>query len=264
VEKDATKKKNKKQTKKNTCMSCSVVLSSMKRCTRCEVAHYCSKNCQKNYWPTHKMVCAPTPTTTNAEVNAEVNATAAFITEQMALLRAEDSDVETRRMELQRGAISATGIKTVSAGKEGSQTECPISLDHLSDPISPCQVPSHKMCWVCAQRLREKRLENMCPLCRGEMTDAEELFHEASTLAVQADVMGDKSGSDRYCDAFVKLKQAVAIDPMYAFAYTNLWRLLFEGSRCGSKECTLSSEVDPECSRFRGRSGKAQSWCYVS
>ena len=41
----------------NTCASCSKPASL--RCTRCKKAHYCSKECQKADWPSHKRVCVP-------------------------------------------------------------------------------------------------------------------------------------------------------------------------------------------------------------
>jgi len=32
---------------------------SLKRCSQCQVALYCGKECQKAHWPTHKLSCIP-------------------------------------------------------------------------------------------------------------------------------------------------------------------------------------------------------------
>ena len=39
------------------CAQCFVKCVDLKRCKRCHHVSYCSVNCQKNHWLTHKVVC---------------------------------------------------------------------------------------------------------------------------------------------------------------------------------------------------------------
>lgn len=33
--------------------------TTFKKCSRCKKVYYCSKECQKRHWPTHKLSCKP-------------------------------------------------------------------------------------------------------------------------------------------------------------------------------------------------------------
>ncbi|KAF9201757.1 hypothetical protein BGZ49_008032 [Haplosporangium sp. Z 27] len=35
------------------------------RCSRCKIVHYCSQNCQRKDWPSHKIACTPSNATTS-------------------------------------------------------------------------------------------------------------------------------------------------------------------------------------------------------
>ena len=39
------------------CARCAAVLTSNRKCARCKVANYCSRDCQARHWDTHKATC---------------------------------------------------------------------------------------------------------------------------------------------------------------------------------------------------------------
>ena len=39
------------------CSLCGTYELSMRKCARCRIAYYCSRECQKRAWPDHKQVC---------------------------------------------------------------------------------------------------------------------------------------------------------------------------------------------------------------
>ncbi|KAK8740103.1 hypothetical protein OTU49_003034 [Cherax quadricarinatus] len=41
----------------NSCSTCGQELESLKRCSKCKSAQYCSRSCQKLHWPIHKKFC---------------------------------------------------------------------------------------------------------------------------------------------------------------------------------------------------------------
>jgi len=43
--------------KKNYCLHCLKEVSTTLRCSRCETAIYCDRNCQVKHWPMHKNSC---------------------------------------------------------------------------------------------------------------------------------------------------------------------------------------------------------------
>ena len=46
-----------KKKKKNTCLHCLKEVEGSSRCSRCETAIYCSRECQLRHWPVHKNRC---------------------------------------------------------------------------------------------------------------------------------------------------------------------------------------------------------------
>ena len=47
-----------------TCLKAERVTEASNRCTRCKLAYYCSKKCQKDDWPAHKPHCTADANTT--------------------------------------------------------------------------------------------------------------------------------------------------------------------------------------------------------
>ena len=43
----------------HTCSKCSKSLQRLQYCGKCSIVTYCSKECQRADWPTHKLVCTP-------------------------------------------------------------------------------------------------------------------------------------------------------------------------------------------------------------
>ena len=41
------------------CVYCKKPADNMKKCSKCRVMHYCSVDCQKADWKTHKLICKP-------------------------------------------------------------------------------------------------------------------------------------------------------------------------------------------------------------
>ena len=46
-----------KKKKKNTCLFCLKEVVGCSRCSRCETALYCDRECQVKHWPVHKNIC---------------------------------------------------------------------------------------------------------------------------------------------------------------------------------------------------------------
>ena len=44
-----------------------------KRCSRCKVAHYCSRECQKAHWPQHKGQCKIFASCATTKMSAQTN-----------------------------------------------------------------------------------------------------------------------------------------------------------------------------------------------
>lgn len=39
------------------CAACNQTVKKILNCSRCKLANYCDKNCQRAHWPVHKKVC---------------------------------------------------------------------------------------------------------------------------------------------------------------------------------------------------------------
>ena len=39
------------------CAHCDTTSEKMQRCSRCQFAHYCNRECQRAHWPQHKLQC---------------------------------------------------------------------------------------------------------------------------------------------------------------------------------------------------------------
>jgi TPR repeat protein len=113
-----------------------------------------------------------------------------------------------------------------SADSGVAEEECPICLDLLVDPLSPCpEQLSHRCCRVCAEkvRVREHGLP-ACPLCRAPMQNAEELFYRSVLPHLRAGRVldGAKAGLQRQHAGSDMLHRVVEMDLHYAKAQNNL------------------------------------------
>ena len=152
------------------------------KCSDCERAYYCSWKCQVADWRIHKKNCKVW--------RAKLHAAQAMHTARLA------QSVQSKQKE--------PDVQT--------SEECPICLDRMIDPISPCKDSSHKVCRQCAVGMRQKGKNNLCALCRGycrgDLTSADELFEETAVLLVRAGRKGEANQVPRNCSAFRKLLQA--------------------------------------------------------
>ncbi|KAJ7624532.1 hypothetical protein FB45DRAFT_923648 [Roridomyces roridus] len=56
-----------KAQRKQACAVCGNIQNEIRRCGKCKHASYCSKECQKADWPTHKVACSPTDSGLNMQ-----------------------------------------------------------------------------------------------------------------------------------------------------------------------------------------------------
>jgi TPR repeat protein len=186
---------------------CGALIDESKKCSRCRLVFYCSRDCQRADWKVHKPKC-----------NAAVEEKAA-------------KDVRAEKQSYSRASLKGAGAgagvgaadrTSKSAGNDAAEEECPICLDLLVDPLSPCpEQLAHRCCRVCVEKMREHGLP-ACPLCRAPMQNADELLYESVHLDLQAGrAVGEaKAGLQRQC--FEMLHRVLEVDPHHAPAQSNL------------------------------------------
>jgi hypothetical protein len=95
---------------------CGALIDESKRCSRCSLVYYCSRDCQRADWKAHKPKC-----------NAAVEEKAAQDTR---------ANTQSRLRAAAKGAGAGAGA---GAGESAdNEEECPICFDLLVDPLSPC------------------------------------------------------------------------------------------------------------------------------
>jgi TPR repeat protein len=117
------------------------------------------------------------------------------------------------------------------AGKEdGEEEECAICLEALFDPLAPCaEQPSHRYCRGCVQEMQRQKLPS-CPLCRGQMQDAKELFYESVQLDIRAKKAPTQAKQDAlYAKEYALLHRMLRVDPSLVEAQYNLGNMYDEG-----------------------------------
>ena len=63
-----------KKKKKNTCLFCLKVVVGCSRCSRCETALYCDRECQVKHWPMHKNSCMNSSDTEDSNEKLDMKA----------------------------------------------------------------------------------------------------------------------------------------------------------------------------------------------
>ena len=187
---------------------------SVKRCGRCHETWYCSPACQKKHWKQgHKTKCvekADKPRAVPLAMSAAMDSVAAqsaagsSISSSSSRGGGDDTSGNMSVREL-KAFLDARGVDhskcieksdlralvrenaAVPAGGRSGGEDCAICLDTLLQPQTmPC---GHHFCRGCVASMRKHGVgeEQMCPLCRGPMPDAERLFFEGTCLGAQFD-----------------------------------------------------------------------------
>jgi TPR repeat protein len=201
-------KKGGKKTKCKVCAKdgCGALIDESNKCSRCRLVYYCSRDCQRADWKAHKAKC-----------NAAVEEKAA-------------QDARANKQSRMRTAAKGAGAGAgADANHDAVEEECPICLDLLVDPLSPCPAQlKHRCCRVCVEKMREHGLP-ACPLCREPMQDAEELLYEAVQLHLRAKrAVGEaKAGLQKQYVAM--LRRVLAVDSHHRVAQSNLGYMYGKG-----------------------------------
>lgn len=99
------------------------------------------------------------------------------------------------KRELLEAITKMSTASSITSERDGEE-ECPVCLEFLHDAISPCQVAEHKLCRACVEGMRRAGVNNVCPQCRGDMSDADQLFTEAISLSHQARRTGGSKAAE--------------------------------------------------------------------
>jgi TPR repeat protein len=126
------------------------------------------------------------------------------------------------------GAGASAGDDT--AKEDGEEEECAICLETLVDPLAPCaEQPSHRYCRGCVQELQRQKLPS-CPLCRGKMQDAEDLFYESVQLGIRAKKAPTPAKRDAlHAKRYDILHRVLRVDPSIKEAQYNLCNMYRKG-----------------------------------
>jgi hypothetical protein len=151
-------KKGGKKGKRKVCAKdgCGALIDDSKRCSRCCLVFYCSRECQVSDWKVHKPRC-------NAAVadKAAQDARAENRSSMRAATKGAGTGAGAGAGEGEEGA---EGDDATATTDDSVDTRCPVCLDVLVDPLSPCPVIKHRCCRVCVEEMRKHGLPT-CPLC---------------------------------------------------------------------------------------------------
>ena len=177
-------------------------------CSRCLIAYYCSKQCQRRHWGEgeHKLFCLSPEERTLKEGEAAI---------------AAEEEEEARTAAATATAAKKKGASDVSEKNEEGEDKCPICLVNLQNSVSICVLPcSHRFHASCIDELRSKAKVQKCPLCKaGLPKSAKEMFDEGFIFYCQVrDELEKSNGSWEKLSKTQKKKMKMAIDSMVGAA----------------------------------------------
>ena len=199
------------------------------RCGRCRESWYCSAACQKKHWKDgHKTKCVEFQKPTKAPRAAAAPAPAAA------------------------AAAPAPASAAPPSRSEAGGEECAICLDSMQQPQTlQC---GHRFCHGClaSMRLHGIGIEQVCPLCRAPMPDADAKHDAGARLMAQYErwARQAKGGApilpkstpqppwvrDLLASAAECFNEALAIDPGHAIAHCSLgYNLVRSGDSDGAE-----------------------------
>ena len=195
-------------------------------CSRCLIAYYCSRQCQRRHWGEgeHKLFCLSPEERTLKEGEAAI---------------AAEEEEEARTAAATATAAKKKGASDVSEENEEGEDKCPICLVNLQNAVSICVLPcSHRFHASCIDELRSKAKVQKCPLCKaGLPKSAKEMFDEGFIFYCQVrDELEKSNGSWEKLSKTQKKKMKMAIDNMvgaamqgHAGAQCNLGVMYYNG-----------------------------------
>ncbi len=139
-----------------------------KPCSRCKIAYYCSVRCQKHHWKVggHKKRCVALADRSVAKVEA--------------------AEAEAAKATKGRQAAAAAAAAAEEGSGDGEGEECAICLEDLDDPeFGPAQILdcTHRFHRACVEELRERGVQQACPMCRAKLPDsAEKMSDDACAI----------------------------------------------------------------------------------
>jgi len=153
------------------CLKCGKTNAKMNVCSKCKVAKYCSKDCQKSHWKQHKSTCTPPEAKDGAEV-ATVNLSVSGLPDEMLKMAGNTDELYSMNVNNDAGMGSRKVGKLNTTGKHDAKKDR-MFVVKVQVPMS-LQGPSGQrdmgtgsmMCYDAKQKLNVHISERNCPDAR--------------------------------------------------------------------------------------------------